>query len=51
VIEFFSILAFFNHISRNEPGKNFFPDLALSSRTIPIGVTNEGVTPCALAQL
>jgi hypothetical protein len=45
VHDFFSILAFLNHYSRNEPGKKFFPNLALLSHANPYGVTYEGVMP------
>jgi hypothetical protein len=43
VLDFFSILAFFNHILRNELGQNFFLNLALLSRAMCTGVTYEGV--------
>jgi hypothetical protein len=49
--EFFSILAFFNHYSRNEPAKVFFPNLALLSHVNPSGVTYEVVAPVHLARL
>jgi hypothetical protein len=43
--DFFSILAFLNHYSRNEPGEKFFLNLALFSCANPYGVTYEGVAP------
>jgi hypothetical protein len=46
--EFFSMLAFFNHYSRNEPGEMFFPNLALLSRANPSSATYKGVTPVHL---
>jgi hypothetical protein len=49
VLDFFSILAFFNHISRNEPGQNFFLNLALLSRVMCTGATYEGVAPVHMA--
>jgi hypothetical protein len=48
--EFFSILAFFNHYSRNEPAKVFFPNLALLSHVNPSGATYI-VAPVHLARL
>jgi hypothetical protein len=48
---FFSSLTFFNHISRNEPGQNFFSNLTLLSRANPSDVTYKGVVPCTLTQL
>jgi hypothetical protein len=45
---FFSMLAFFNHYSRNEPGEMFFPNLALLSRANPSSATYKGVTPVHL---
>jgi hypothetical protein len=48
--QFFSILAFFYYILRNEPGQNFFLNLTLLSRVSPSDATYEEVKPCALAR-
>jgi hypothetical protein len=47
-LEFLSILAFFNHYSRNEPNETFFSNLALLSRVNPSSVTYKGVVPVHL---
>jgi hypothetical protein len=36
---------------RNEPGQNFFSNLALFSHTRPIGMIHKGVASCALVRL
>jgi hypothetical protein len=49
--DFFSLLAFFNHYSRNEPGETFFSNLALLSLANQSGATYEVVTPVHLTRL